>query len=192
MPIKSLEELMRWKRYIRDHYNQREYLFVELALDTGTFPASLLDLKWDDLKSEECDFPAVVRYYFLLPREIQSPQKYKHVISNRTFELLKELRKQFPNDVYIFQTQSPNTSKKPPKPWSIAYIGRILRESALAAGLKETISPLTLRKSYGYHMVVHGTWTLRQLQQRFGQPRLSTTRKYINITNEPIIEDSLD
>ncbi len=183
---------MRWKRYIRENYNLREYLFAELALDTGAFPASLLELKWDDLKSEKCDPSATVRYYFLLPREKQSLKKYEHAISNWTFELLSELRKQFPDDVYIFQAQSRNANNQPPKSWSTTYIGKVLRESAKAAGLKETISLLTLRKSYGYHMVVHGTWTLRQLQQRFGQPRLSSTRKYIDITNESITEDSLD
>lgn len=191
MPVKSLEELMRWKRHVREHYTLKEYTFMELGLDTGAHPDDLLGLKWEDLQYEEASAPPISHYYVMLPRAAQSTQKFKHLLSAKTADYLLQLRKEFPNDVYIFQSQSRNKSSAP-QHWETSHVRKFLRISAKEIGLKEIVSALTLRKSYGYHMVVNGTWTLRQLQHYFGQPRLSTTRKYIEITNERIIEDSLD
>ena len=57
MPVKSLEELMRWKRHVREHYTLKEYTFMELGLDTGAHPDDLLGLKWEDLQYEEASNP---------------------------------------------------------------------------------------------------------------------------------------
>ena len=191
MPIKNLEELMRWKRYVHDHNSPKEYTYMELGLDTGALPEDLLKLKWEDLNMEEYSAPPIWHYYFLLPLTAQSTETHKYMLSAKTVEYLQSLREKYPNDIYIFQSESRNKSSTPTH-WKINHIRNFLRNSAKEIGIKATVSALTLRKSYGYHMVVNGNWTLRQLQHRFEQSRLSITRKYIDITNERIVEDSLN
>ena len=86
--------------------------------------------------------------------------------------------------MYVFQSESGRAAKS--QPWARQYVTKFLKDSAKEAGIAEKIGFLSLHKTFGYQLVVHGKFTLVEIQSIFEQHSLAATRKYLNITDEKI------
>lgn len=184
-PIKSIEDMIRWRSHIKCKYPLKQYVFFILGLDTGIAPRKLLDLTWDNVQTR------------LVPHKKQKIQELQIQVPSSVFKgkivveiqpenitELTQLRNENPDDVYLFQSES--RSIRLPQPWSQQYVTAFLKKSALEAGLTEKIGFLTLHKTYGYQLVVRGNFSLWEIQNIFEQHSLAATRKYLDITDENI------
>ena len=190
-PVKSVKDLRKWEKYIEKNGSLKQLAYFVLGLDTGLAPYFLCNLKWEDIRQEKQTAPIeVIDYYLLVPSKIQEEPR-KIYLSSKSVNILRQLRDKKPDDVFVFQSEAPN--RKRVKPIHESAMRHMLRESAKDAGIAkgEAIGPITLRKSFGYHHLVHGTWSLHELMRYFEQRSLKATKNYVDITDERINEERL-
>lgn len=191
-PIKNVSDLRKWEKYIVGHYSPKLHAYFVIGLDIGLNPLFLYDLKWEDIKTEQTGTAIPqTETYILVPSKIQEEPR-RIIFSAKSVSMLNKLRERCPNDIYVFQSESPN-SKKKAKPLTYKNISAQLRDAAEKCGipLPGPVGAVTLRKSFGYHHVVHGTWTLHEVMRYFEQRSFHFTRNYIGITDEKINETRL-
>ena len=186
-PIKKMEELVIWQQKVKEIAPLTVYSFFVIALDTGISPEFLLQLKWADIKQDETG--AVIKKtepYFDIYCECEKVTR-KIYFCDDSLAQLNELRLAYPDDVYIFQSHAVNVAKKI-QPMKIFSIGKIFKDAAKKAGLPnpDSVSALTLRKTFGYMNIIYNKWSIHQLRRYFDQKHSNITRKYIDLTTEVI------
>ena len=186
-PVKNMTELLMWENKVKEIAPLPVYAFFVIALDTGVNPQFLMNLKWEDLKKEEIG--TVIQKtepYFEIYQELAGETR-KIFFCDRSLAVLNQLRETYPNDVYIFQSHSQNVRKKI-QPLNRLSIGRIFKAAAIKAKISdpENVSAVTLRKTFGYHHLVNGSWSIHQLTRYFDHKYTGLTRKYIDLTDEKI------
>jgi integrase len=159
-----------------------------IALDTGVSPQFLLNLKWEDLKREEFGAEELqkVEPYFEIDCELAGETR-KIFFNDKSLDILNRLRKEHPEDVYLFQSHAANVGKKI-QPVTMYSIGIIFKEAARKAKIKgaDDVSAVTLRKTFGYHHLVNGSWSIHQLTRYFDHKYTGITRQYIDLKDEKI------
>ena len=191
-PVKSVKDLRKWEKHIEQTGSLKLLTYFVLGLDTGLAPYLLCNLKWADIRQEKQSEPIeVIDYYLQVPSKIQVEPR-KIYLSGKSVAVLRQLREKYPEDVFIFQSAAPGSRKKA-KAIHESALRQILRQSAKEIGIMkdEAVGPITLRKSFGYHHLVHGTWSLHELMRYFEQRSLKATKNYVCITDEPINEERL-
>ena len=185
-PIKSMTELLMWEDKIKEIAPLSIKAFFVIALDTGISPQFLLNLKWEDIKTEAVG-TAIQRTepYFDVYCELAKETR-KIYFCDASLAVMNELRENYPNDIYIFQSHA--KSVKDVHPIRLVSIGEVFKEAAKLAQISgaEDVSPVTLRKTFGYHHVVNGSWSIHQLTRYFDHKYIGTTKQYIDLTNEKI------
>lgn len=76
-------------------------------------------------------------------------------------------------------------SKKNGKPITTDTIQRIVRESAVNAGINKHVTPHCLRHSYATHLLEAGT-NIRYIQTLLGHSSLNTTQIYTSVANDQL------
>ena len=102
-PIKSMTELLMWEDKIKEIAPLSIKAFFVIALDTGISPQFLLNLKWEDIKTEAVG-TAIQRTepYFDVYCELAKETR-KIYFCDASLAVMNELRENYPNDIYIFQ-----------------------------------------------------------------------------------------
>lgn len=186
-PIKSMSDLLMWEEKVKEVAPLPVYAFFVIALDTGVSPQFLLNLKWADLKQEEIGSAIKkVEPYFELYCELAGETR-KIFFSDKSLEILNQLRTEHPDDIFIFQSHALNVVKKN-QPVNLYSIGTIFKDAARKAKIAgaDDVSAVTLRKTFGYHHLVNGTWSIHQLTRYFDQKHSTLTRQYIDLKDEKI------
>ncbi|MFA6714571.1 MAG: tyrosine-type recombinase/integrase [Victivallaceae bacterium] len=186
-PIKNMTDLVLWGKNLKETAPLPVYAFYVVGLDTGISPQFLLNLKWTDIKLEETGSEIKkIEPYFEIYCELAGESR-KIFFSNRSLEILNQLREKYPEDVYIFQSHAVNVGEKI-QPFAMSSIGYIFKEAARDAKIEgaDEVSAVTLRKSFGYHHLVNGAWSIHQLTRYFDHKYTGITRKYIDLKNEKI------
>ena len=186
-PIKKIEDLILWKNKVKEIAPLPVFAFFVVALDTGVSPQFLLNLKWSDLKRDEIVSEIQVSEpYFEVYCELAGETRQIR-FGNESLEILNELRKNYPDDIYIFQTHAANVPGKQ-QPVNMYSIGNIFKEAARQAKISgaDEVSAVTLRKTFGYHHVVTGSWSIYQLTRYFDHKYSGITKKYIDLTSEEV------
>ena len=187
-PIKSVLDLRRWEKVLEKDGPEKIHVYFRLALDTGMLPSVLQKLKWTDLKTEEQgEHLKRTGIYFEVATKVEWDKPYKKIyLSDNCMELLDQLRMHHPDDIYIFQSRSPH-ARKNPRPLTIQRITLELKRTAVASGIipaEEPFGALTLRKSYGYHHIVHGVWTVHEMMRYLEQHSLKITCQYLDLPED--------
>ena len=186
-PIKSLSDLLLWEKSLKAIAPHPVYAYFVVALDTGVSPQFLLNLKWKDLKWEKIGSEIrKIEPYFEIDCELAGETR-KIFFSDKSLEVLNQLRKEHPEDIYIFQSHAVNVRQKI-QPVQMYSIGNVFKEAARKAKIKgaDEVSAVTLRKTFGYHHLVNGSWSIHQLTRYFDHKYTGITRQYIDLKDEKI------
>lgn len=96
---------------------------------------------------------------------------------------------------YINDVRSKNINSKSPylflskygEPLSRQYFFKQIKKYAMIAGIKENISPHTLRHCFATHLLNNGA-DLRVVQEMLGHSNIATTQIYTHVTSKRIVE----
>ncbi|MFA6399742.1 MAG: tyrosine-type recombinase/integrase, partial [archaeon] len=76
-------------------------------------------------------------------------------------------------------------SKKNGKAITTDTVQRIVRESAVKAGITKHVTPHSFRHSYATHLLEAGT-NIRYIQSLLGHSNLNTTQIYTSVANDQL------
>jgi len=126
---------------------------------------------------------------FIKPAAIDSARMQIHVVqgkgkkdrytvlSNKTLELLRIYYKYDKPSCFLFEAQG-----KKGQFLSGSTLNKIVKQSAIKAGIKKQISFHTLRHCFATHLLEKGV-NLRLIQQLLGHASLKTTAIYLHLAN---------
>lgn len=182
--VLSVEEIDKIEKAIdlSQPYGQRDLACIELLYSCGLRVSELCNLKMSDLYLEE-NFIRVLgkgskqRLVPISEKAIDKLKKWfydRNLISPKPGEedyvFLSHQRKQHLSRITVFHN---------------------LRDYALKAGIKKTISPHTLRHSFATHLLEGGA-NLRAIQAMLGHEKITTTEIYTNIDRNYIRQQVID
>ena len=155
----------------------RDRAVLEMLYATGARISELCDLNIDDLDRDN----RVVRLFGKGSKERLVP--YGSMAAARLDEYLEQRfllepdfwRDQRDRDAVFLTNTGRRLNRQ--KAW------HIVRDAGIAAGIKETLSPHTLRHSCATHMLEHGA-DLRIVQEMLGHATISTTQIYTKVSKE--------
>jgi integrase len=96
-----------------------------------------------------------------------------HPIQGPTLRALRELRREFPDGAYLFQSERGN-------PLSADMMARIIARAGETAKLGFPVNPHMLRHGCGYRLANRGTDT-RTIQAYLGHRNIQNTVRYTNL-----------
>lgn len=177
-PIRSKEELERFKNYYRiTSPHKRNYLLLITGLNTALRISDVLKLQWRDVY----DFNHKrFRSHICLTEE--KTDKFTKIYMNDV--LLKVLKSYFNSlsasrrkpSSYIFCGNSD-------KPISRIQAFRIVKKAAIACDIPGSISPHSLRKTFGYFAWKSGTSPV-MLMNIFNHSSFDITKRYLGIEQD--------
>lgn len=175
-PIKDLEELERFKNYYADtRPNMRNYVLLELGLNTALRISDLLSLRWEDVY----DFSKgdVRRHVRLLEQKTKKKSSiYMNECVRQALLAYKsglEGNGEFLPERYLF----PGTKEEP---ISRVQAWRIIRKAAESCHISGVISPHSMRKTFGYHAWKQGV-SPALLTDVFNHSSFAITKRYLGI-----------
>lgn len=154
---------------------QRDRAMLEVMYSSGLRISELLNLKVKEINFER----GVVKVIGKGNKERVVP------IGDYALEYLLK---------YIEDGRSKNKNRNSPylflnrygEPVSRIYFFKQVKKYALSAGIKEEISPHTLRHCFATHMLENGA-ELRAVQEMLGHANIATTQIYTNISSKRIL-----
>lgn len=157
--------------------NPKAYTLFVVGINTGLRISDLLGLTWESLQEDDS-------YIFVNIQEKKTGKSKRIRFNGKVRIALKNLREKYPEDIYVFQTES-NNSKANSKSWSRVHAYNLISSVAKKHGINENIGTHTMRKTFGYHAYKSGV-SLSLLQKIFNHSSQAVTLDYIGITQDDI------
>lgn len=150
--------------------NSKHELLVEMLYSSGLRVSEAVRLKIDDLNFDE-----------KMGRVIAGKgKKDRHIILSEN--LIKKLK------VYLDEREEPSEYVFPTtkdEHMSIRMAQKIVRQAAKKAGIRKRVFCHALRSSFATHLLEAGT-DIRVIQVLLGHSNLSTTERYVKVSNEQL------
>lgn len=141
----------------------------------------LIALEWSQVLNNEDIFSEYIKS---LGEE--KTNKKRRVMLNRTvFGVLKHLRELYPDDIYLFQSESPRI-RRAVRPWAKQYPIQFLKKSGRGIGLTINIGTHSLRKTFAYHAIVTRRIVFTKVQVLLNHSSPATTLRYVALGSEDI------
>lgn len=153
----------------------KDYLLIKLLLNTGLRISDALKLKWSDIPE---DFKYRVKI-----KEGKTGKPKELLLNGEVQKALEKAREKYPNDTYIFEARMNGGENR--GYWSRTRAYQIIRKWAKKAGFEKSVSPHSLRKTFGYWNYKDGK-SIQLLQKIFNHSTPKMTLEYIGITQEDI------
>lgn len=139
-PIRSLEDVQRFKAYYLEKEEYRNYLLVTLCLNTALRIRDILGLKWEDI----ADVKTKKAKEHLCIREMKTGKIAYIYLNSSVAEAVKIYSEHLETAPgYIFKNRKN-------KPISRVAAYNIITAGGKAIGLEQNISCHSLRKTFGY------------------------------------------
>ena len=174
LSIEEVEDLLNAPKADKPE-GQRDKAMFETMYSSGLRVSELLSLKARNINFEKGIIDVIGK----------GNKERKVPIGDYAMEYLKlymnDGRKKNPgkNSDYLFLNRYG-------KPLSRQYFFKQIKKYALEVGIKENISPHTLRHCFATHMLENGA-ELRAVQEMLGHTNISTTEIYTNISTKRIL-----
>lgn len=145
-------------------HNDKHRILLTLAYATGMRRNELLHIRLKDIDRKR----SVIKVTGKGNKQRELP------LPDRLFKLLEEYYRKWRPKVYLFEGVVPG------KAYSATSMQRIIKDNAVKAGIKKSISPHVLRHSFATHMLERGV-NLKRLQLLMGHNSLKTTSIYLHL-----------
>lgn len=160
----------------------RNKLLFLIGMNIGIRASDLRTLKWCFFFDKKGDVLEFKNFYTLQPMKQRKQKKFVKLFFNQTIKTaIYNYISEYPIDDlndYLF------ASRKGDKPIKVNSLWRIIKESAIEAGIRQNIGSHSLRKSFGFwvwHEAEDKNKALVVLQQIFNHSDALTTCKYIGL-----------
>ena len=160
---------------LTDSYSYRNKAMLELMYATGIRVSELVNLKLQDIDLSE----DIIRTFGKGSKERVIPigdyaKEYmiKYLNDYRPLMLKRKLSE------YVFLNNHGNKMTR-------QGFFKIIKKIAIEKGIKQELSPHTIRHSFASHLLKYGA-DLRTIQELLGHSDISTTQIYTHITNEEL------
>lgn len=153
-----------------DILSLRDKAILELIYSTGLRVSELVNLKLENILSEECCVRCIGKgsKERVVPYGEKARAILQNYMDNARLKLLKDSSKS-----YVFLTRTG-------QPLSRQRIWQLIKHYALQADIRKNISPHTLRHSFASHLLSQGG-DLRVIQEMLGHADISTTQIYTHV-----------
>lgn len=165
-PIKSIADINKIKEQILEDYSYKHYFYFILGINTGLMCLQALSLKWTDIKEKNSS-----KYILLKTPAGKSRKVY---LNSTCVRGLRKLKRLYPHDIWLFQSKRGKL-----KAWNTNRPYMFLTEIAKKLGLKVKIGTHSLRKTFGYHALKSGNWSVGELSVYLSHYNPTRTKKYI-------------
>lgn len=179
-PITDLNIILDIRDYLRAR-NERDHLLFVFGIYTGFRISDILDLRVRDVKRFIEDESVYIKEKKTKnDREIDLHPALEKILKDyikgkKDYEYLFASRKKTPDGIHKNITRE--------------HAGRVLKEAANEFGLKR-INTHTMRKTFGYFLYKQTKGDIMQVKEALGQSDISSTKRYIGLTEE-LVNDSI-
>jgi integrase len=174
-PIKSFDDVQKFKNYYLEKEAYRNYMLVSVGLNSALRISDMLQLKWSDFYNFETK-----SFKTHLELTEKKTDKYNQIFINpcmleavKLYIAKSDTCKIAPNK-YLFTGNNGN-------PLTRMQAYRIIKEGGASIGLK--VSCHSLRKTFGYHAWKKGTPPVI-LMQIYNHSNYEVTKRYLGISQE--------
>lgn len=191
-PIKSMDDLIRVSNYLLESGRYRDNMLFITGINFGLRISDLLTLRFSDIINENLSFKDTFPILEKKTKNTRKKMKNRYVtINNAVIEAVTiylEHTAGVSLSDYMFQSES-NHGKAENKPMTKQSVDRILKAIGRDLQLPNRMATHTLRKTFGYFMMMQSNNDPRKLlllQKIFGHATSAQTLDYIGITEEEI------
>lgn len=192
--IKSMDDLIRISDHLIVHKRFRDNMLFILGINFGLRVSDLRVLRFSDLINPNLTFKDKFPVFEKKTRNTRTRKMNRYItINNAVIEAVTLYLENTPNvclSDYMFRSLSPNGRDKN-EPISRAAVDNILKGIASELNITAKVSTHTLRKTFGYWVMVFGNNDYRQLmllQKIFNHSSPAQTLQYIGITDDEIAD----
>lgn len=161
---------------------KRNKMLFLIGINVGLRASDLVPLKWNFFYNEDGTFK---EFYTLMPKKTRKNKKFVKIFFNQT------VRKAIENYVSDYPIEDLNgyvfKSREGDSHITEKSLGRIIKDTAQRAGIKQNVCSHSLRKTWAYtiwHNAENQHKALVMLQQCLNHSDSITTMKYIGIMDE--------
>lgn len=171
----------------------RNKLLFIVGINIGIRASDLRTLKWSFFFNKQKDGTLKFNdFYKIQPKKTKKHGKFVKLFFNETIKKIISIYiEEYPIgdlDEYLF------FSRKGNNPISVNSMYHIIKDVAVEAGIEQNVGSHSLRKTFGYwvwHNAKDKEKMLVILSQIYNHSDVSTTRKYIGLTNDEM-EDTFN
>lgn len=171
----------------------RNKMLFLIGINVGIRASDLHDLQWNFFYYVVNDKLVFKDFYVLQPKKQRNHHKFVKIFFNQSIKkAIQEYTEIYPIENigdYLFPSRKGN------KPVETSHLWRIVKETAIEAGINQNIGSHSLRKTFGFwrwHEAADKSKTLVTLQQIFNHSDSLTTMRYIGITDNEIEDLYMD
>jgi len=157
------------KKILTSSNNLKHHCILLLIYSAGLRRSELINLKVSDINSER-----------MIVNIVNAKGKKDRIslFSENTLKLLREYYKKYKPANYLFEGMKGGK-------YSPTSVAKILKKTALKAGLQKNVTPHMLRHSFATHLLEQGT-DLRYIQELLGHNSSKTTEIYTHVSKKAI------
>ena len=157
------------KKILTSSNNLKHHCILLLIYSAGLRRSELINLKVSDINSER-----------MIVNIVNAKGKKDRIslLSENTLKLLREYYKKYKPANYLFEGMKGGK-------YSPTSVAKILKKTALKAGLQKNVTPHMLRHSFATHLLEQGT-DLRYIQELLGHNSSKTTEIYTHVSKKAI------
>lgn len=176
-PIKDIQELKKFKGYYQNEKpNIRNYVIIQLGINTALRISDLLQLRWGDVY----DFKSEAYKTHIVIKEQKTGKNNRILLNTNAKRVLQTYRETFQGvkkDMYLFPGRKRN------RPLSRFQAFRVVKSAALALHLDGNIGCHSLRKTFGYHAWKSGAQPVL-LMSIYNHSSYHITKRYLDIDQD--------